>query len=143
MLKLWACHLHTPRSTNRRVGDIAIPGNFIAGVDHHNTLPQIIGENASDLAQSRCLPDPGPAHQKQGLTAIEKIAHHRHRPEHRATNAAGQTHHLPSAVTDGTDPMQGSLNARPVIRAKLAETVHHRLQIGARDGAASKGGGPT
>jgi hypothetical protein len=50
VLKLWPSHLHAPRSTNGGMGNVTIPRNFIARVNHHNTLPQVIGKNASDLA---------------------------------------------------------------------------------------------
>jgi hypothetical protein len=50
MLKLWPSHLHAPRSTNGGMRDITIPRDFIAGINHHDTLSQVIGKNPSDLA---------------------------------------------------------------------------------------------
>jgi hypothetical protein len=50
MLKLWPSHLHAPSSTNGGMRDITIARDFIAGINDNDTLSQVIGKNASNLA---------------------------------------------------------------------------------------------
>ena len=49
VLELGSGHLHAPGPTNGGVGDVAIAGNFIAGVNHHHPLAQVIGQHPGNL----------------------------------------------------------------------------------------------
>jgi hypothetical protein len=51
--------LHPARLADRRVRDVAVAGDLVAGVDDHHALAHVVGQDAGGLAEHRGLADPG------------------------------------------------------------------------------------
>ena len=60
-------HLHAAGAADGRMGDVAVAGDLVGGVDDHDPLVHVVGEDAGDLAQHRRLADAGPAQQEDAL----------------------------------------------------------------------------
>ena len=50
-------NLHPARLADRRVGDVAVAGDLVRGVDDDDPLAEVVGEDARGLAQHRRLAD--------------------------------------------------------------------------------------
>ena len=61
MLKLRGDHLHPAGMPDGRMGDIAVTGDLIGGVDNHNALLQVVGKDTSHLSKHSGLADAGSA----------------------------------------------------------------------------------
>ena len=142
VLQLRPGHLHAPGPADGGVGDVAIAGDLVAGVDHDHAALQVIGQHPGDLAQGRGFAHPGPPHQQQRLARIQQVAHHRHRAVNGPAHPAGEANDLASAVANGADAMQGALDPGPVIAAKGPQLLNHGAQIPALDHRRTQGQGP-
>ena len=141
VLQLRPGHLHPARPSDRGVRDVPIPGDLVAGVDHHDPLLQLIGENPGDFAQGGRLADAGASHQQEGLTAIHQVAHHGHGAEDRPPDPAGQSNDIAAAVANGADAVQGPLNPSAVVASKGAELGDDGGQVAAFHGGFPEGDG--
>ena len=139
VLKLRPGYLHAPGAADGGMGNVAIPSDFIAGVNHHHPLAQVVGQHPGDLAQGGGLAHTRAPHQQQRLAGIEQVAHHGHCAKHCSAHPAGESHDRAGAVADRTDAMQGALNAGTVVAAEAAESLHHCSQVGALQGLIAQG----
>ena len=101
--------------------DIAIAGDLVGGVDHDDTLAEIVGEHPGDLAEQGRLPDAGAAEQQDALPGLHHVADDLHGPVHRTTDAKRETDDLPGAVTDRADAVERALDARAVVPTELTD----------------------
>jgi hypothetical protein len=129
VLELGTAHLHAPCPTNGWMGDVAIAGNFIARVDHHNAAVQIIRKHSGNLAKCCGFTNTWTPHEQQRLTRIEQIAHHGDGPKNGPSNPTGETHHFPLTISNRTDAMEGALDSRPVVCSETAEPGYNSLKI--------------
>ena len=67
VLQLRPGHLHAPGAADGRMGDVAVAGDLVAGVDHHHPPLQVVGQHPGDLPQGGGLAHPRTAHQQQRL----------------------------------------------------------------------------
>jgi hypothetical protein len=133
MLELGTCDLHAPGASDRRMRNIPVSGDLVAGVDHDDATLQVIGEDPGDFSQGRGLADPWATHEEQGLTTVQQIADHGDRSVHRPSDATGESDHVSGAVADGTDAVESSLDAGPVVTTEGPQPLQHGGQIGPGD----------
>src|SRR5207302_7152887 len=107
-----------------RVRDVAVAGDLVAGVDHHHPLAEVIGEDPRHFPQHGRLADAGPAQQQDGPSRLDVVADDLDRPEYGSTDAACEPDHLASAIADGADAVQRSLDPGTVVVAEDADVVH-------------------
>ena len=84
------------------MGNVAIAGNFIARVDHHNAAVQIVRKHSGNLAKCCGFTNTWTPHEQQRLTRIEQIAHHGDGPKNGPSNPTGETNHFPLTISDRT-----------------------------------------
>ena len=142
VLQLRPGHLHAPGPADGGVGDVAITGDLVAGVDHHHPPLQLIGQDPGDLAQGRGFAHPRPPHQQQRLARVKQVPHHRHRAVNGPAHPAGEANDLAGAIADGADAMQGALNSGPVVAAEGPQLLNHGPKIAALDHCRAQGQGP-
>jgi hypothetical protein len=121
------------------MGDVAVTGDLVAGVNHHDPALQIIRQHARNLTQGGGLSDAWAPHQQQGLTTIQQIPNQGHGAEDRTTDPAGQADHIPPAIADGADPMQGPLDSGAIVCTETTQPGHHGVQVVAGEGNLTKG----
>src|ERR1019366_6898899 len=125
VLQLRPGHLHPPRPADPGMGDVAIPGDLVAGVDHHYPLATLVSQDAGHLAQHGRLADARFAQQQKALTADHDVADDLHPAGHRPAHPAGQADDLPSPIADGADPVQGAGDPGTVVPAEVTHPVGH------------------
>ncbi len=130
--------LHAARVADPGVRDVAVAGDLVRGVHHHDALAEIVGEHPGHLAQHGGLAHSGPAEEQDAAAALDHVADDVDGPEDRATDAAGQAHHLAGAVADGADAMEGPLDPGAVVVAEDADVVHDVPDVGLGDLAVEK-----
>src|ERR1035437_307346 len=125
--------LHPARSTDRRVRDVAVAGDLVARVDHHDTLALVVGEDAGGFTQHRGLADARPAHDQDRLTGLDEVVDYVDRAVYGTTDAARQTEDLAGAITNRADAVERPFDARAVVVAECADVVDDVLDIGFAD----------
>jgi len=73
MLFRGACHLHAARSTNTRMWDIPITGNFIGSIYDYNAFIGFIRENAGYFTQQSGFTHTWTTKYQEGLTLFDNI----------------------------------------------------------------------
>ena len=121
--------LHPAGLADGRMRDVAVARDLVAGIDDHDPLAHVVGQDACRLAQHRRLADARPAHDQDGLPGLDEVVDDLDRPEHRATDPAGQSDDLAVAVADGADPVERPLDARPVVVAERPDVVDHEGNV--------------
>ncbi len=119
--------LHPSRPANRRVRDISIATNLIAGVDNNHALG--LGQNAGHLTQHRRLAHPGAAQDQDAVSLSNDILDDVDRSIDGPAHAAGQTNNLMVAVANAGDAMQGACDAGPVVVIKITDTLDNLLDL--------------
>ncbi len=115
--------LHPAGLADGRVGDVAVAGDLVAGVDHDDALAHVVGEDAGRLAQHRGLADPRPAHDQDRLPGLDEVVDDLDRAVDRSPDPAGQPDDLAVAVADGADAVKRPLDPGPVVVAERADVV--------------------
>mmetsp|Transcript_8351 Transcript_8351/g.38043 ORF Transcript_8351/g.38043 Transcript_8351/m.38043 type:complete len:446 (-) Transcript_8351:530-1867(-) len=126
-------HLHATRAADGAVGNVSVAADLVAGVDDHDPLTELIGENTRDLADHGGLADARPAEEQDGLVARQHVLNHLHVASHRPADPAGEPHDLSTPVPDGRYAVQGTLDPRPVIPAEITDGRLRRVQVRLRD----------
>ena len=122
-------HLHPPRAADARMRDVAVAGDLVGGVDDHDALVQVVGQDARRLAQHGRLADARPAHDQHRLARLDEVLDDLDRAEDGAADAAGQADDLAVAVADGGDAVERPLDAGAVVVAERADVVDDVLDV--------------
>ncbi len=129
VLQVGCTHLHAPGAADARVGDVAVAGDLVGGIDDDDALVQVIRQHARGLAQHRRLADAGAAHDEDGLARFHEVVHDLDGAEDSASDPAGQAHDLAVAIADGADAMQRTLDAGAVVLTEGTHVVDHVLDV--------------
>ena len=133
VLHRWRADLHPARLADGRVGDVAIAGDLVRGVDDDNALAEVVGEDACGLAQHRRLADARAAHDQDRLPGLDEVRDDLDGPVHRSADAACQPDHLAAPVADRADPVERALDAGTVVVPERADVVDHEGDVGVVD----------
>ena len=75
VLRLGGRHLHPAGAADPRVGDVAVAGDLVRGVDHHHPLARL-AQHARRLAQQGGLADAGTAQEQHRPPLLDDVAQH-------------------------------------------------------------------
>ena len=126
-------HLHTPRPPDRRVGDVAIAGDFVGGVDDHHPLAQIVGQHPRGLPQHGRLADARSPEDQHALPRLDEVGDDRDRAVHGATDSTGEADDLPRSVANGGDTVERPFDAGAIVVAEVADALGRMGKIVTRD----------
>ena len=121
MCRSW--NLHSASPTHGRVGNVSIPADLIARI--HNDHALLLGQDASDFTQHSRLANARPSKDQDAVTLGDDVLDDGDCSIYSATDAAGQTNHLFSAVADARNSMQRSRDAGPVVVVERTDARHH------------------
>ena len=93
------CHLHAAGAADGRVGDVAVAGDLVAGIDDDD--PFFFAEDARGFAQQGCLADAGPAQQQKAAAAHDDIVNDVDDTVDGAADATGEADDDAFAIADG------------------------------------------
>ena len=65
--------LHTAGASNAVVGDVAVAGDLVGGVDDDDAAVVLVGEDAGDLAQHRGLAHAGASQEEHAATGLGEV----------------------------------------------------------------------
>jgi hypothetical protein len=122
-------YLHPARAPNARMRDVTVPGDLIRGIDDHYALVKFVGQNARHFAKHGRLANAGAAQKQHALAGLDYVADDGDGPIHGTADAAGQAYHTAFAVPDGRDSVQGALDARAVVFAKVPNAADDEINI--------------
>ncbi len=121
--------LHSPRLADRRVRDVAVAGNLVGRIHDHDAFAHVVGEDACGLAQHRGLADPRAAQDQDRLSALDEVVDDLDRAVDRPADPAGEPDDLAGPIADRADPVERALDAGPVVVAKAADMLDHKVKI--------------
>jgi hypothetical protein len=121
--------LHPAGLADGWMGDVAVPGDLVRGVDHDDALAEVVGQDAGGLAEHRRLADARPAHDQDRLPGLDEVGDDLDRAVDRAADAAGEPDDLAVPVADRADPMERPLDPRPVVVAERPDVLHDVADI--------------
>jgi hypothetical protein len=122
-------NLHSPGTADRRMRDVAITGNLIAGVDNHDALLKIVRQDASDFSQHRRLSDSRSTKQQDALSGLYEIADDPNCPVDSAPNTAGQSNNVAAPIADSRDAMKRPLNTCTIIISEAANSIGDKREV--------------
>ena len=129
VLSLWRAHLHASCLADCRMWNVAVTGNLVRGVDYHDALAELRGEDAGRLAEHGGLTNAGATHDQDRSARLDVITEDFNRAEDRAANAAGEANDSIGAITNRGDAMEGALDAGAIITAKATDARDHPVQV--------------
>ena len=118
VLELGSLNLHAARTPDGSMGNVAIAADLVGGVDNHDPLVELVGEDPCRLAQHRGLADARRTQQEDTASLLEEVAREAGRALHTAPDAEREPHDAPSAVADRGDAVQCARDARAVVFAE-------------------------
>jgi hypothetical protein len=107
------------------VRDVAVAGDLVGGVDHHDALAQVVGQDAGRLAQHGGLADARASHDQDALPGLHEVIDDLDGAVHGPPDAAGQPDDLAGPVPDRADPVERPLDACAVVVPEQADVLHH------------------
>src|SRR5450759_142092 len=125
--------LHPPCPTDGRVRNIAVAGDLVGSVHHHDAFAVVVGQDAGGLAQHRRLADAGAAHDQDRLPGLHEVVDDLYRAVDRSTDAKGQADDLPRPIADGADAMERPLDAGPVVLTEDTDVIDDIGEVGLGD----------
>jgi hypothetical protein len=125
--------LHPAGATDARMGNVAVACDLVRGVDDHDALSHLVGEDARDLAEQRGLADAGTAKQQDAATGFDDIPDDLHRPVDRAADAEGEPDDFAGTVAERRDAVQRPLDSRAVVAAELPDVADDVGEVLRRD----------
>ena len=93
------CDLHAAGAADGWVGDVAVAGDLVAGIDDDD--PFFVAEDAGGFAQEGGLADAGPAEQEQAAAAHDDVLNDVDDAVDGAADAAGEADDGALAIADG------------------------------------------
>src|SRR5205823_5441322 len=103
--------------------------DLVRGVHDHDALPELLAEDASHLAQLRCLADAGPPENQDAAAGFDLVPHNVDGAEHSAADAAGEADDPARAVADRRDPVERALDPGAVVLPELADAGGDVFQV--------------
>ena len=125
--------LHPARLADGRMRDVAVAGDLVAGVDDHDPLAHVVGQDAGRLAQHRRLADARPAHDQDRLPGLDEVVDDLDRAVDGPPDPAGQPDDLAVAVADGADAVERPLDAGAVVVAERPDVLDDEGDVGLAD----------
>jgi hypothetical protein len=131
MLKHGLTHLHPAGFADRRVRDIPIATNLIGGIYNDDSLR--FCQDACRFTKQGGLTHAWAPQDEKGLTRLDDILDDIHRSVNGTPDPACEPDDMASPVAQTGYAMQCALEASPIIRVKLANSLDHMVQFGAGD----------
>ena len=128
--------LHAAGASNAVVGDVAVTGDLVGGVDDDDAAVVLVGEDAGDLAEHRGLADAGASQQEDAAAGLGEVVDDLDGAEDGPSDARGEADDFALAVADGGDAVEGALDAGAVILAEVADALGDELEVVGGDVAA-------
>ena len=122
-------HLHAPGSSDRGMRNVAIAGDFVAGIDDDHAFAHLIGQHAGAFPQHRRFADARSSEQQDALTGFDQIFDDRDCAEDGTADAASEPDDISGTISDGRDAMKRALDSGPVIVAELADPFGHPREV--------------
>src|SRR6202022_3476829 len=97
--------------------------DLVRRVDDHDSLAQIVGQNARGFAQQRRFAHAWAAHHEDAAARLDNVANNGDRAIDRAPHAARDADDAAFAIADRRDAMQRALDAGPIVVAKNADAL--------------------
>ena len=132
VLPLGGFDLHAAGAPDAGVGDIAVAGDFVGGIDDHDALA-LLGQHAGGLAQEGRLAHAGAAQQEDARAGGDQVLDQRDRAGDGAADAHGEADDFALSVAQAGDAVQGARDAGAVVVAELAQVAHDLFQLGGGD----------
>jgi hypothetical protein len=126
-------HLEAAGAADCGVRHVAVPCDLIRGVNDDDPFSDVIGEYAGNFPQHGGLAHAGAAKQQNRVPRAHEVVDQLDAAEHGAADAAGQTHGLTRAVAQHGNPVERSLDSRPVVIPELAYPLYNVLNVVVRD----------
>jgi hypothetical protein len=92
-------HLHAARSTNTRMGNISITGDFIGRIYDHYAFIGFIRQDAGYFTQQSGFTHTWATKYQDRLTLFDNITNEGNTAEYRSTNTAGQADYFSFTIT--------------------------------------------
>ena len=124
-----AGHLHSAGPSDRGVRNVAVAGDFVAGVHDDNALAEVVAENAGHFAQQRRLAHAGRPQQQDAFARLDQVADDVDRAIDRPPDAAGQPDNIAGAVADARDAVQRALDTGAVVFAEMPDALGDIVEI--------------
>ena len=122
-------HLHSPCAADAGVRDVAIACDLVRGVNDHDSLRQIVGENARHLAQHRRLSHTRPAEEEDAPSRLDDVADDLDGAVNGSADAERQSDDLSGTVPQRADAVQGSLDTGTIVAPELADMRDHICEV--------------
>ena len=124
--------LHAAGAPDAGVGDIAVAGDFVGGVDDDDALA-LMGEDAGDFAEEGGFADAGSSEQEDAGAGGDEVFDQGDGAADGAPDAHGETNDFASAVADAGDAVEGAGDAGAVVVAEFAELADDFFEFGGGD----------
>ena len=121
--------LHSAGVADGRMRHIPIAGDFVGSVDDYHPFAGLVGQDPGHFPQHRGFAHAGPAQQQDVFVGQGQVFDDFDGAGYSAPGPAGNAHHLPLAVADGGNAMQGALHSGPVVIAEIAHLPHQIVQV--------------
>src|SRR5690606_6446283 len=108
-----------PGATDRRVRNVAITRDLVAGIDDHDAAQQVVGQHAGKLAKHGRLSHARAAEQEDAFARLNEVLDDADRAVHGATDAAGEAYDVTGPVAYRGDAVKGALDTGTVVIAEL------------------------
>ena len=122
-------NLEAAGAPDRRVRDLPIATDLVAGIGDHDPAVQLIRQDRGRAAQHGGLPRPRPAHHQDVPPGLEHLLQGLRRLADRPPDPKGKADDLVVPVADARDPMQGAVDAGSVVLPESRDPAEHILQI--------------
>src|SRR5690242_1422030 len=133
VLQVGTGDLHAAGVADSGMRNIAISGDFVAGINDNNPFVQIVSQYPGGLAQQGGFTNTGFTNQQDTLAAFHQILNYTDSAIDRPADPAGQANRFPGSVTDDRDTVQSAFDPGPVIASKSANILNDMLDVGVRD----------
>ena len=121
--------LHSAGVADGRMRHIPISGDFVGSVDDDHPFAGFIGQDPGHFPQHRGFAHAGPAQQQDVFVGQGQVFDDFDGPGYGAPGPAGDADHLPLAIADGGNAVQGALHSGPIVVAELPHLPHQIVQV--------------
>jgi hypothetical protein len=129
VLEARVSHLHPSARANRRVRDVTVTADLVAGVHDHNAAIYFVGQDTSDFPQFGRFSDSRSAQDEDRLATANDVVDNVDGAFESATDTAGQPDDFAVAVSNRRDTVQSPFDSSSVILAEFTNFSHNELDI--------------
>ena len=125
--------LHAAGVADGGMGNVAVPGDFVGGVNDDDALEGVVGQDPGHLPEHGGLANAGTAEEEDVLAGEGEVFDDLDGAVDGTAHAAGDPDHLSLPVAYGRDAVEGALDAGPVVVAEIADLVGDVIEVAAAD----------